>query len=150
MAVVKPRVKKSLKKRGERTRLIKEYLTKNPEATKKEVMEKFQVSDAMFYTIRKKLNLKPMGKAKMSAMPAPVKRGRKPKKDSGAPMNNGKVGTIISIRDDDMDMNIEITKDGIRLNRWLGRDSKTANTLQLGTFVPWKALAVLQDTGLFN
>ncbi len=42
--------------RGERTRLVKEYLSKNPNASKKEVMEQFDVSDAMFYNIRKQLN----------------------------------------------------------------------------------------------
>ena len=41
--------------RGERTRLVKEYLSKNPDASKKEVMEKFNVSDAMFYNVRKQL-----------------------------------------------------------------------------------------------
>ena len=42
-------------KRGERTRLVKEYLSQNPDASKKEVMEKFSVSDATFYNIRKQL-----------------------------------------------------------------------------------------------
>lgn len=42
-------------KRGEKTRLVREFLQKNPTAKKQEVMEKFDISDAMFYNTRKKL-----------------------------------------------------------------------------------------------
>ena len=42
-------------KRGEKTKLVREYLVQSPEATKKEVMEKFHISDAMFYNTRKAL-----------------------------------------------------------------------------------------------
>lgn len=48
-------------KRGERTRLVMEFLQKNPKATKKEVMEKFNVSDATFYNTRKKLQYQSKG-----------------------------------------------------------------------------------------
>tara|TARA_R110002012_G_C11411042_1_gene587025 strand:+ start:168 stop:578 length:411 start_codon:yes stop_codon:yes gene_type:complete len=42
-------------KRGEKTRLVREFLQKNPTAKKQDVMERFDISDAMFYNTRKKL-----------------------------------------------------------------------------------------------
>ena len=118
-------------KRGERTRLVTDYLKQNPKATKKEVMEKFEVSDATFYNIRKKLNGTDAKDAtkqtrKPAAKPA-VKRANKPA--------SLKMPFSVSCFVPQMGCDATFTSEGLKIGKCL---------------INWKQLKGLTDSGLFG
>lgn len=117
-------------KRGERTRLVTDYLKQNPKATKKEVMEKFEVSDATFYNIRKKLNGTDAKDAtKQTRKPAvrpATKRANKP-----AASRTFSVSCYIP----QMGCDATFTSEGLKLGKCL---------------INWKQLKGLTESGLFS
>ncbi len=123
-------------KRGERTRLMTAYLEKNPDASKKEVMERFEVSDAMYYNIRKKVK----GAKDATSQKQIVKDHTiKSKSCSNLTSVPASPDTVVIQVGGGL---LHLCQDGLYFRA--GR-AKTRNAL-----VTWENLSKLQDSGLFD
>tara|TARA_R100000152_G_C6659237_1_gene98598 strand:+ start:148 stop:594 length:447 start_codon:yes stop_codon:yes gene_type:complete len=139
--------------RGERTRLVKEYLSKNPDASKKEVMEKFDVSDAMFYNIRKQLQGSKLRQSRTSRQNL-VKSVKEKTARASKVMTASDCGSIsLGVPASGMNFTLELSQ-GKSVTLHICNDglylSETSEVKTVDTLLTWDNFLKLQTSGLLD